>query len=166
MSGRSSRMNFPSRKPPPPSKSPRIPTPTPSNSAIITLQHPPTTPPPRPDCQSHQRWGIILAMKRIVALVLVCCCGILPCVFGQGLDDEYVQIFKLIQEADTLATQAPAQALAKYLDAQAALDRLHKGSPDWNTRIVSYRLTYLANKIAALSAAASTPAAAPASSSN
>jgi cytochrome c-type biogenesis protein CcmH/NrfG len=98
-------------------------------------------------------------MKRFVVLILVLCFGAITSVQGQGLDDEYVQIFRLIQEADTLSTSAPSQALAKYLDAQAALDRLHKGSPDWNPRIVNYRLTYVANRIAALSATTTPPTA-------
>ncbi|HZR19727.1 MAG TPA: hypothetical protein VFE51_20750, partial [Verrucomicrobiae bacterium] len=89
-------------------------------------------------------------MKRFAVLVIVAICGLAPA-FGQGLDDEYVQIFRTIQEADSLSSSAPSQALAKYLDAQAALDRLHKGSPEWNTRIVTYRLSYLADRIAALS---------------
>jgi tetratricopeptide (TPR) repeat protein len=89
-------------------------------------------------------------MKRFAVLVIVLFCG-LASALAQGLDDEYVQIFKTIQEADSLSSAAPAQALTKYLDAQAALDRLHKGSPDWNTRIVTYRLSYLADRIAALS---------------
>jgi tetratricopeptide (TPR) repeat protein len=77
---------------------------------------------------------------------------------GQALDDEYVQIFRTIQEADNLSSTAPSQALAKYLDAQAALDRLHKGSPDWNSRIVTYRLGYVADRIAALSPGVTAPA--------
>lgn len=90
-------------------------------------------------------------MKRFVSLFAVLLsAGLLA--LGQGLDDEYVQIFRMIEEADGLSSSAPNQALAKYLDAQTALDRLHKGSPDWNTRIVNYRLTYLANRIATLSA--------------
>jgi tetratricopeptide (TPR) repeat protein len=96
-------------------------------------------------------------MKRLVVLVLFAFSAVLPAVLGQGLDDEYVQIFRLIQEADSLSDSAPSQALAKYLDAQAALDRLHKGSPDWNTRIVDYRLNYLANRIATLSATTPPP---------
>ena len=105
-------------------------------------------------------------MKRFVALCLALFFGVLATVRGQGLDDEYVQIFRTIQEADTLSSTAPSQALAKYLDAQAALDRLHKGSPDWNPRIVNYRLTYLANRIAALSATTTPPPAAQASGTN
>ncbi len=99
-------------------------------------------------------------MKRFVSAVFVLLFAAMVAL-GQGLDDEYVQIFRLIQEADTLSSSAPSQALAKYLDAQAALDRLHKGSPDWNTRIVRYRLSYLANRIAALSANNPLPAATP-----
>src|SRR5438045_9776306 len=91
----------------------------------------------------------------VLPLVLGC---FVQVVHGQGLDDEYVQIFKLIQEADTLTSSAPSQALAKYLDAQAALDRLHKGSPEWNARIVNYRLEYLAEKIASLSSGTSVAA--------
>ena len=94
-------------------------------------------------------------MNRFVVLILALFCCLSQTSFAQGLDDEYVQVFKMIQEADTLSSTAPSQALAKYLDAQAALDRLHKGSPDWNTRIVNYRLTYLANRISALSATTS-----------
>jgi tetratricopeptide (TPR) repeat protein len=103
------------------------------------------------DCQRREGRGILLKMKRFVLLVLVICSGALVGAFGQGLDDEYVQIYRQIQEADTLSNTAPSQALAKYLDAQVALDRLHKGSPEWNTRIVTYRLSYLAERIAALS---------------
>lgn len=97
-------------------------------------------------------------MKRLVVLFCALCFGVVVVSRGQGLDDEYVQIFRLIQEADTLSTSAPSQALAKYLAAQAALDHLHKGSPDWNPRIVNYRLSYVANRIAALSASTPPPA--------
>jgi Flp pilus assembly protein TadD len=106
---------------------------------------------------NRTRLGIMGQMKRFVVVLLVLFCAVV-CGRAQGLDDEYVQIFRQIQEADSLSTTAPSQALAKYLDAQAALDRLHKGSPDWNTRIVNYRLSYLADKIATLSPANSNPA--------
>jgi Flp pilus assembly protein TadD len=100
-------------------------------------------------------------MKRFVVLFLVLCFGAITIAQGQGLDDEYVQIYRLVQEADSLTSSAPSQALAKYLDAQAALDRFHKGSPDWNPQIVKYRLSYLAKQIASLSAATTPPTAAP-----
>jgi hypothetical protein len=96
-------------------------------------------------------------MNRCLFLFALLLCVLSQGAFGQGLDDEYVQVFRMIQEADGLSSTAPSQALAKYLDAQSALDRLHKGSPEWNTRIVNYRLSYLANRISALSATASPP---------
>ncbi|HWH67900.1 MAG TPA: tetratricopeptide repeat protein, partial [Candidatus Sulfotelmatobacter sp.] len=67
-----------------------------------------------------------------------------------GLDDQYVQVFNLIQEADGLSGSQPTQALSKYGEAQTILQRLQKGSPDWNAKVVSFRLNYLANKIAEL----------------
>ncbi len=97
-------------------------------------------------------------MRRFAGLLLVLFCGVTFVGLGQALDDEYVQIFRTIQEADNLSGTAPSQALAKYLDAQAALDRLHKGSPDWNSRIVNYRLGYVADRIAALSPGGTPPA--------
>ena len=71
---------------------------------------------------------------------------------AQSLDDQYLQIFNVIEEADTVVETAPSEALAKYLQAQTALQRLQKASPDWNSKIVSFRLIYVGNKIAALSA--------------
>ena len=107
---------------------------------------------------NRPRPGIMPRMKRFVALCLVLFYGALAGALAQGLDDEYVQVFKLIQEADSLSNSAPSQALAKYLDARTALDRLHKGSPEWNARMVNYRLGYLAERIAALSTGSSASA--------
>lgn len=97
-------------------------------------------------------------MRRFAVLFLVLFCGVTGVAFGQALDDEYVQIFRTIQEADALSGAAPSQALAKYREAQTALDRLHKGSPDWNALIVNYRLGYVAERIAALSPRSTPPA--------
>ena len=110
------------------------------------------------DCQRARHRTILSWMRRFAGLLLVLFCGVTCAGLGQALDDEYVQIFRTIQEADNLSSTAPSQALAKYLDAQAALDRLHKGSPDWNSRIVNYRLSYVADRIAALSPAGTAPA--------
>ena len=78
-------------------------------------------------------------MKRFFALALLLCASVLGAQ-AQGLDDQYVQIFSLIQEADSLSASQPAKALAKYVDAQTALQRLQKGNPDWNPKVVSFRL--------------------------
>ena len=90
---------------------------------------------------------------------------------AEGPDDQYIGIYNLIQEADKLNNGGqPREALPKYLQAQSALQRFQKGYPDWNTRIVSFRLNYLSDKISALSAwappaaSAAPPGASPAAS--
>jgi hypothetical protein len=76
-------------------------------------------------------------------------------------DDEYLQIFNLIQQADDLDTGGKADlAKAKYQQAQRALVGFKKNYPDWNTRLVSTRLTYLAEKLAPPPVKPSTDAAA------
>lgn len=87
-------------------------------------------------------------MKRLFTLVVL---AVLATAVAQNLDDEYVQIFNLIQEADGLSSAHPSQALAKYLEAEKGLQQLHNGSPDWNPKVVAFRLSYVASKIAALS---------------
>jgi Flp pilus assembly protein TadD len=80
-----------------------------------------------------------------------------------GPDDQYVQIYNLIQEADKLASAGqPSEALPKYREAQAGLLRLQKGYPDWNAKVVTFRLNYVADKVAAVSARLPAPAAPPA----
>jgi LysM repeat protein len=96
-------------------------------------------------------------MKGYVTLVVM----LLVAVSGaqaDNLDDQYIQIFNLIQEADALNKDQPTKALASYLEAQTALQRLKNGSPDWNSAIVGFRLSYVAAKIAALSGKAPAPA--------
>jgi tetratricopeptide (TPR) repeat protein len=41
--------------------------------------------------------------------------------------------------------------LAKYTEARTALEKIQKSNPEWNQTVVSFRLNYLAGKIAALS---------------
>jgi tetratricopeptide (TPR) repeat protein len=95
-------------------------------------------------------------MRRI--LFLLCLVGPLTItvVWAQSLDDQYLQIYNLIQEADNSTT--PSQALAKYLQAQTALQRLQVANPDWNSKLVNFRLIYVGNKIAGLSAKTPVPA--------
>ncbi len=104
-------------------------------------------------------------MKRFFAFVLVLCASLVGAQ-AQGLDDQYVQIFNLIQEADSLSASQPAKALAKYVDAQNALLRIQKGSPDWNPKIISFRLAYIAARIGGISTNAPAPAAATGTDTN
>lgn len=96
----------------------------------------------------------------IVALLLV-----LPGARAEGPDDQYIRIYTLIQEADKLnSSDQPSEALPKYLEAQTALQRFQKGYPDWNTKVISFRLNYVTGKIAGMSARVPAPVAlAPAS---
>lgn len=78
---------------------------------------------------------------------------------GQGAEEQYVRIYNLIQQADALNGNGQfALALPKYLEAQSALQRIQKFNPEWNPKVVTYRLGYLAEKI---EAGATTPSAAP-----
>jgi Tfp pilus assembly protein PilF len=72
----------------------------------------------------------------------------------QGPDQQYVHIYSTIQEGDRLLARGqPRAALNKYLEAREALQRLEKNWPDWNPRIVRFRLQYLAEQIARATAA-------------
>jgi hypothetical protein len=96
-------------------------------------------------------------MKRfsvVVALILA-----LSGVRAQGPDDQYVRIYNLIREADKLNSgDQSSEALPKYLEAQTALQRFQKGFPDWNAKVINFRLNYVATKIAALSTRVPAPA--------
>jgi hypothetical protein len=88
-------------------------------------------------------------MKRVCLLIALL--AVVLTASGQSADDQYVRIFNLIQEADSLAnaSQTPT-ALAKFQEAQIALLRFQKGYPDWNPSIVKFRLSYIGSRIAEL----------------
>ena len=71
----------------------------------------------------------------------------------QNPDDQYIGIYNLIQQADSLADSGqPREALADYTQARAELDKFSKVFPGWNATIVNYRLNYIAQKISGLTA--------------
>ena len=76
---------------------------------------------------------------------------VVPIAWAEGPDDQYVNIYTLIQQADALSGSQPTQALSKYLQAQSALQKLQRTYPDWNGKVVSFRLNYLTLKVQALS---------------
>src|SRR5512132_3753775 len=96
-------------------------------------------------------------MKRYFAFALTVLLAFCGNVRGQGLDDQYFSIFSAIQEADNLSASEPAKALAKYRQAQTTLQAFKQGNPDWNPQVVAYRLSYLAQQVAALSSKAPVP---------
>ena len=84
----------------------------------------------------------------LLALVLASLCAAL----AQTQEDVYLKIYALIEQADGLADKGKTdQALAKYAEAQTALKGFQKANRNWSTKMVSYRATYVADRIAALS---------------
>jgi tetratricopeptide (TPR) repeat protein len=99
--------------------------------------------------------GYSPVMKRYFALFLaVWFSAVLA--HADSIEDQYVQAFNLIQQADGLSGTDAKQATAKYLEAQSALQKIQKADPGWNPSVVSFRLEYVAGKMASL--AAKTPA--------
>ena len=99
-------------------------------------------------------------MKRYFAVVFVLLLAASLGARGAGADDQYVQLFNLIQEADSLSASQPERALAKYREAHAALLNFQKDNPNYSPSVVNFRLDYLTKTIAGLSGKA--PPAAPA----
>jgi tetratricopeptide (TPR) repeat protein len=93
-------------------------------------------------------------MKRLVALLIFILAAPLPPARAQqGPDDQYVILYTLMQQADSLDSSGqPRQALAQYIQVQGELQKFQKIYPDWSPRIVSFRLNYLAEKIAEVTA--------------
>ena len=89
-------------------------------------------------------------MKRFLVIVAVLL-GLYG-VRAQGTDDQYINIHSLIQEADSLNSGGqPSEALPKYLQAQTALQQFKKVYPEWNPNVITFRLNYVAAKIAEVS---------------
>jgi len=109
-------------------------------------------------------------MKRLLAVALavfvVSCAG----VRAAAPDEQYVGIYGLIQEADKFNDAGQTRAaVTKYLEAQTGLKNLQSASPDWNPKIVNFRIQYIASRLEPLTqksataskAAGSTPEALP-----
>ena len=81
---------------------------------------------------------------RVALLLLV----VVGRVIGQSADDRYVQVYSLIEEADKLNDSGQArQAVTKYLEAQVAIKELQQSFPEWNKKIVAYRLSYISSRL-------------------
>lgn len=66
-------------------------------------------------------------------------------------DDQYLTIYGQIQQADSLNASGKSDAaLALYQKAQAGLEQLHKRYPNWNTKLIGFRMDYVDQKLEAL----------------
>ncbi|HEV7927343.1 MAG TPA: tetratricopeptide repeat protein [Verrucomicrobiae bacterium] len=99
------------------------------------------------------------------------CLSVLACLLiltgvsrAAGPDDQYLDIYNQILQADNLQQNGHTkEAVAMYVDAQRELTALKAAHPNWNTDVVSFRLDYLSDQLHALAKAASaTPAPPPA----
>src|SRR5262249_36867741 len=87
-------------------------------------------------------------MKRQLVCLVVALLATVLTPRAEGPDDQYVRIYYLIQEADSWNEKGDLrQAIAKYMEAQSALKTLQVLNPDWNERVVNYRLDYIARKL-------------------
>jgi tetratricopeptide (TPR) repeat protein len=67
---------------------------------------------------------------------------------AEGVDERYVLIYNMIQEADGLNEAGQGrEAAVRYLDAQKALKSLQADYPGWNGNVVTFRLNYIASKL-------------------
>lgn len=107
------------------------------------------------------RGQFAVTLKRFSHLLVVvgCLLALWPARAAQESEDEqYLRLYSIVQEGDSLQTIGQTnRALAKYHQAQAALQDFQREHRDWNPKIVSYRLGYLAKEIAALTGAAAPP---------
>ncbi|MFM7214769.1 MAG: hypothetical protein ACKO3H_07820 [Verrucomicrobiota bacterium] len=71
-----------------------------------------------------------------------------------GPDDDFVAAYQLIQQTDAERERGESsRARDGYLKAQEMLRALKRSYPQWNDRVVAYRLRYVAEKLEALPAA-------------
>lgn len=66
-------------------------------------------------------------------------------------DEQYLRIYGLISQADTLSQSGQVEAAkARYQEAQAALRAFRERYPTWSPKVVAHRLNYVAGRLAAL----------------
>src|ERR1041384_7050140 len=90
-------------------------------------------------------------MKSRLALVSSLILCFLLAARAEGPEDQYFRIYNLLQEADsTLEAGSSRQAMEKYTEALNALKKFKDIYPNWNEKVVSYRLTYIETKLSRL----------------
>ena len=77
--------------------------------------------------------------------------GFLLAARAERPDDQFIVAYNLIQQADRASD--PREGTKLYEAAQETLRQLQKANPSWNDRVVTYRLRYCAEKVAALAEA-------------
>ena len=90
-------------------------------------------------------------MKHFVRIIALALCLGPTLLRAQSADEQYIQIYGVIQEADALnASGEWRPALMRYNQAQESLKKFQGLFSNWNPNVVQYRLGYVATRIAAL----------------
>src|SRR5688572_10550593 len=99
-------------------------------------------------CQSATPASMIPAMIRCLIVAWMLCVALLSTARAQTPDEKYVGIYHLIQEADALNDAGNVrEAVSRYVEAQNALKSFQSMHPEWNERIVKFRLDYIAARL-------------------
>jgi hypothetical protein len=115
---------------------------------------------PRPIMfHSMRRFYLPAFAKAFSCFVLLASFACSSSLRAQTLDDDYIHIFYTIQEGDALSgIGQPAQAQSKYEKAQKALEQFRTVHPEWHSKIIAYRLSYISNKLNSVSQGGGSPA--------
>jgi hypothetical protein len=101
----------------------------------------------------------LFPMTKWLSGLLMLLLAIHPAIGLEDPDDQYLKIYGVIEQADSLSKNGQSDAAkSKYQQAQSALAELKRKKPTWNTKVVSYRLNYVSERITALSKSNAAPA--------
>ena len=87
-------------------------------------------------------------MNRLLALAFAALLVSFAGARAAAPDEQYVDLYGIIQEADKFNDAGQARAaVTKYLEAQVGLKKLQSAFPDWNPKVVQFRIQYIASKL-------------------
>ncbi len=90
-------------------------------------------------------------MKFFLTVVVIVFASLAPVQAQQEADEKYLDIYSLIQSAESLASSGETRdAAAGLADAQSQLQKFQKLYPTWNPDIVAYRLNDIAAKMSSM----------------
>ncbi len=95
-----------------------------------------------------------MIMKKFTCWMWVGLLGMLlalPTALAQGADQDYIAIYKVIKQADQYReTGLSEQAAESYARAARELKSFQKANPNWNPRVIQFRLKYLTRQMESL----------------
>src|SRR5688572_13356918 len=85
-------------------------------------------------CQRVGAYITMPPMKRLLTVAVAALLSLSASVRAEGPDDNYIEIYKVIQEGDQFAASGrPEFARQKYSAARAELKKLQASYPNWNS---------------------------------